>query len=140
MVFGPGCCAWLLFSLVSFASAAALFGLLAIFHQPIAWLLLGEEFSGAAPLLLIMTFDAFALNSISALTALSAAVGRVWPSLAGEMGGLAAFVAVLVWLVPLRGAEGAAWANTIYYSVIALILPPFAISILRESRRPRQKP
>ena len=130
----------LLFSLVSFASAAALFGLLAIFHQPIAWFLLGEEFSGAAALLLIMIFGAFALNSISALTALPAAVGRVWPSLAGEMGGLAVFVAVLVWLVPLRGAEGAAWANTIYYSVIALIILPFAISILRESRRPRQKP
>ena len=130
----------LLFSLVSFASAAALFGLLAIFHQPIAGLLLGEEFSGAAPLLLIMIFGAFALNSISALAALPAAVGRVWSSLAGEMGGLAVFVAVLVWLVPLRGAEGAAWANTIYYSVIALIILPFAISILRESRRPRQKP
>ena len=128
------------FSLVSFASAAALFGLLAIFHQPIAWFLLGEEFSGAAPLLLIMIFGAFALNSISALAALPAAVGRVWPSLAGETGGLAVFVAVLVWLVPLRGAEGAAWANTIYYSVIALIILPFAISILRESRRPRQKP
>ena len=128
------------FSLVSFASAAALFGLLAIFHQPIAWFLLGEEFSGAASLLLIMIFGAFALNSISALAALPAAVGRVWPSLAGETGGLAVFVAVLVWLVPLRGAEGAAWANTIYYSVIALIILPFAISILRESRRPRQKP
>ena len=128
------------FSLVSFASAAALFGLLAIFHQSIAWFFLGEEFSGAAALLLIMIFGAFALNSISALTALPAAVGRVWPSLAGEMGGLAVFVAVLVWLVPLRGAEGAAWANTTYYGVIALILLPFAISILRESRRPRQKP
>ena len=127
------------FSLVSFASAAALFGLLAIFHQSIAWFFLGEEFSGAAALLLIMIFGAFALNSISALTALPAAVGRVWPSLAGEMGGLAVFVAVLVWLVPLRGAEGAAWANTTYYGVIALILLPFAISILRESRRPRQK-
>ena len=130
----------LLFSLVSFASAAALFGLLAIFHQPIAGLLLGEEFSGAAPLLLVMIFGAFAVNGISALAVLPTAVGRVWPSLAGEMGGLAVFVAVLVWLVPLRGAEGAAWANTTYYSVIALIILPFAISILRESRRPRQKP
>ena len=128
------------FSLVSFASAAALFGLLAIFHQPIAGFLLGEEFSGVAPLLLIMIFGAFALNSISALAALPAAVGRVWPLLAGQMGAFAVFVAVLVWLIPLHGAEGAAWANTTYYGVIALILLPFAISILRESRRPRQKP
>ena len=128
------------FGLVSFASAVALFGLLAIFHQPIASFLLGEEFSGVAPLLLIMIFGAFAVNSISALTVLPAAVGRVWPLLAAEMGGLAVFVAVIVWLVPLHGAEGAAWANTTYYSVIALILIPFIISTLQQSRRLQQKP
>ena len=128
------------FSLVSFASAAALFGLLAIFHQSIAGFLLGGEFSGVTPLLLIMIFGAFAINSISALAVLPAAIGRVWPLLAGQMGAFAVFVAVLVWLVPLHGAEGAAWANTTYYGVIALILLPFAISILRESRRSRQKP
>ena len=130
----------LLFSLASFALAVVLFGLLAIFHQPIAWFLLGEEFSGVAPLMLIMIFGAFALNSISALTALPAAVGRVWPLLAAEMGGLAVFVALIVWLVPLRGAEGAAWANTTYYGVIALILIPFIISTLRQSRRLQQNP
>ena len=130
----------LLFSLASFASAVALFGLLAIFHQPIAWFLLGEEFSGVAPLLLIMIVGAFALNSIAALTVLPAAVGRVWPLLAAEMGGLVVFVALIVWLVPLHGAQGAAWANTTYYSAIALILIPFIISTLRQSRRLRQKP
>ena len=90
--------------------------------------------------MLIMIFGAFALNSISALTALPAAVGRVWPLLAAEMGGLAVFVALIVWLVPLRGAEGAAWANTTYYGVIALILIPFIISTLRQSRRLQQNP
>ncbi len=79
-------------------------------------------------------------EGFSALAVLPAAVGRVWPLLAGQMGAFAVFVAVLVWLIPLHGAEGAAWANTTYYGVIALILLPFAISILRESRRPRQKP
>ena len=44
------------------------------------------------------------------------------------------------WLVPLRGAEGAAWANTTYYGVIALILIPFIISTLRQSRHLRQNP
>ena len=122
------------FGLVSFASALALFGLLAIFHQPIAWLLLGEEFSGAASLIPIMILGAFAINSISALTVLPAAVGRVWPLLAGEMAGLAVFVAVIAWLVPSHGAEGAAWANTTYYSVIALILVPSIVSTLRRSR------
>ena len=124
----------LLFSLASFASAVALFGLLAIFHQPIVRFLLGEEFLGAAPLLLIMIVGAFTVNSIAALTVLPAAVGRVWPALAAEMGGLAVFVAAIVWLVPLLGAQGAAWANTTYFSVIALILVPFIISTLRQSR------
>ena len=129
-----------LFSLVSFGSAAALFGLLAVFHQPVTRFLLGEEFSGAAPLLLIMLVGAFAINSVSALTVLPAAVGRVWPLFAAELGGLAAAVVVIVWQVPLRGAEGAAWANTTYYGVIALILVPFVIATLRQSRRLRQTP
>ncbi len=130
----------LLFSLASFAAAVAVFGLLAIFHQPIARLFLGEEFSGVAPLLLIMLAGAFALNSISALTPLPAAVGRAWPLLAAEMGGLAVFAAGILWLVPVSGAEGAAWANTAYYGAIALILVPFIISTLRQSRRLRQNP
>ena len=130
----------LLFGLASLISAVALFGLLAIFHQPIAWFFLGDEFSGGAPLLLIMIFGAFAVNSISALTVLPAAVGRAWPMLAAEIGGFATFVAGIVWLVPLYGAEGAAWANTTYYSAIALILVPFIVATLRRSRRLRQKP
>ncbi len=130
----------LMFGLVTFTSSAALFGLVAIFHEPIALLLLGEEFSGSARLLLIMILGAFTLNSISALTALPAAVGRVWPLLAAEMGGLGVFVGVMLWLVPRHGAEGAAWANTTYYGVTALILVPFIISTLRQSRRIGQKP
>ena len=130
----------LAFSLVSFGSAAVLFGLLAIFHQTIVRFLLGEEFSGVAPLLLIMIVGAFAITSLSALTVLPAAAGRAWPLFAAELGGLAAAVAVIVWQVPLRGAEGAAWANTTYYGVIALILVPFVISTLRHSRRLRQQP
>ena len=123
------------FGLASFAAAVALFGLLAVFHQPLARFFLGEGFAGVAPLLLIMTLGAFAVNSISALAVLPAAIGRVWPSLAAEIGSLTIFVALIAWLVPLHGAEGAAWANTAYYSVIALILVPFIISALRQSRR-----
>ena len=130
----------LLFSLVSFASAAVLFGLLAFFHQAITWFLLGEEFAGSAPLVLIMICGAFALNSISALTVLPAAIGRFRPLLAAEAGGLTVLVGAIVWLVPLRGAEGAAWANTAYYSVIALILIPCVVSILRQTRRIGRKP
>ncbi len=123
------------FTLASFALAAAGFGLLAIFHQPVTRLVLGAEFSDAAPLVLIMLAGSFASSSVSALTILPAAVGRVGPSLAGEGAGLVASLAVIVWLVPRYGAEGAAWANTTYFGVFVIVLAPFVISILWQSRR-----
>lgn len=123
------------FTLATFTLSAAGFGLLAIFHQPITRLILGAEFSGAAPLVLIMLVGSFVSSSVSVLTILPAAAGRVWPSLAGSAAGLVASVAVIAWLVPRYGAGGAAWANTAYFIVFVLVLMPYAISILRHSRR-----
>ncbi len=124
------------FTLASGALAAALFGILAIFHQPITRLFLGDEFAGVAPLLLILIPGGFFLSSIAGLAALPAAVGRAWPRLAGETAGLLAFAVILLWLTPTQGATGAAWGNTAYYATIGLVLIPFAITILRQSRRP----
>ncbi len=123
------------FTLATFALAVAVFGLLAIFHQPITRLILGAEFSGAAPLVLIMLVGSFVSSSVSALTILPAAAGRVWPSVAGAGGGLAASFAIIVWLAPRYGAEGVAWANTAYFIVFVVVLMPFAISILRHTYR-----
>ncbi len=123
------------FTLVSFTMAAAGYGLLAILHQPITRLILGAEFSGAAPLVLIMLVGSFTSSSVSVLTILPAAVGRVWPSLAGGAAGLMASAAVIVWLAPRYGAAGAAWANTTYFIAFVVVLMPFVISILRQSRR-----
>ena len=123
------------FTLASGALAAALFGILAIFHQPITRLFLGDEFAGVAPLLLILIPGGFFLSSIAGLAALPAAVGRAWPRVAGETAGLLAFAAILLWLTPTQGATGAAWGNTAYYATIGLVLIPFAIAILRQSRR-----
>ncbi len=127
------------FTLVSFTLAAAGFGLLAVFHQPITRLILGAEFAGTAPSLLVMIPGAFVSTSVSVLTVLPAAVGRIRPSLAAAAAGLVASVAVIVGLAPLYGAEGAAWAYTTYFIVFVLVLMPFVISTLRQSRRLRQE-
>ena len=124
------------FTLMTFTLAAAGFGLLAIFHQPITRFILGAEFSEAAPLVLIMLVGSFVSSSVSLLTILPAAVGRVWPSVAGAVGGLAASFAIIVWLAPQYGAAGAAWANTAYFIVFVAVLLPCIISILRPSHRP----
>ncbi len=124
------------FTLMTFTLAAAGFGSLAVFHQPITRFILGAEFSGAAPLVLIMLVGSFVSSSVSLLTILPAAMGRVWPSVAGAAGGLAASFAIIVWLAPRYGAEGAAWANTAYFIVFVAVLLPCIILILRQSHRP----
>ena len=123
-------------ALVSCTLAAAIFGLLALFHRPVTRLALGDEFSDAAPLLLIMSLGSFIATSVSVLTVLPAAAGYIRPSLAAAAVGLAAFLAVIILLAPPYGAAGAAWAHTAYAAVFAVILTPIAIAILRRRRNP----
>ncbi len=120
------------FALVSFALSVVGFGMLLIFHQPITRLILGPEFGNAAPLVLIMLIGSFAASSVSVLTILPAAAGRIGPSLAGTAAGLVASVAIIVWLAPRYGAAGAAWANTAYFIAFVVVLIPFVIAILRQ--------
>ncbi len=122
------------FALASFTLAATGYGLLAVFHQPITRVILGAEFSGAAPLALIMVIGSFVSSCVSTLTILPAAAGRVWPSLAGSGIGLVSSLAIIVWLAPSHGAVGAAWANTAYFIAFVAVVTPSAISILRQSR------
>lgn len=121
-------------ALVSFTLAAAVFGLLALFHLPVTRLALGDEFSGAAPLLLIMSLGSFIGASVSVLTVLPASAGYIRPSLAAAAAGLAVFLAVILWLAPQHGAAGAAWAHTAYAIAFAVVLTPSAIAILRRGR------
>ena len=123
------------FSTTVLASAlfAAGFGLLALFREPIIRLFLGDEFAGAAPLLLISILGT--LNSAPAFISLPAAVGRVGPSILSATVRLAIFLAAMLWMVPEQGAEGMAWARTISGLVGLLIIASFAISILRQSFR-----
>ena len=118
------------------ALAVAGFGLLAVFREPIIRLVLGEEFSGVAPLMLILILGA--LPTAAAYRLLPEATGRIGPSLLSGIARLAVFLAAMAWLVPKYGAAGTAWARTLSALVGVLVITPFAISILRQSYRLRR--
>ena len=123
------------FTIVSLALAAIAFGMLAVFCEPIVRLVLGDEFSEVAPIVVILILGSF-LGSVSApLSVLAVATGRAWGSLAPVVAGLAAAVLAYVWLVPRFGVEGAAWARNIHYLVAIPVSLAFAMSVLRRSWR-----
>ena len=122
------------FTIMSLSVAAVGFALLALLHKPIIGLVLGDEFVEASSPLLIMIPGAF-VASTAVYSILPIATGRTWPILVSTIAGLLALVAVLVWLVPEHGSEGAAWARTIYLLVSVLVLAPFIVYILRQSYR-----
>ena len=122
-------------TILSMTLAAAGLGLLAAFREPIVRLFLGDDFSGVAPLLLVLILGV--LPAAAAFRMVPSATGRVWPSLLSRIAGLAVFLAAMVWLAPAYGATGAAWARTMFDLVSFLVMIPFAISILRQSYRLR---
>ncbi len=122
------------FTIFSVALAGAGLGVLAVFRESITRLILGPEFSGAAVLLLILIPGAF-IASTGVYSILPVATGRVWPLLISEIAGLGISAAAIVWLAPMFGAEGVAWARTTYSLVSALVILPFAILIIRQSYR-----
>ena len=123
------------FTLFSGTVAAIGFGLLAAFHEPVMRILLGSGFSGSARPLLILIIGSFVATSTSVLSVLPAAVGRGGPPLVAALSGVLVSVGVILWLIPLYGAEGAAWANTAYFVVFVAVLIPPVVSILRRSHR-----
>lgn len=123
------------FTIVALTLAAVAFGMLALFSEPIVRLVLGDEFSDVAPIVVILLLGSF-LGSVSApLSVLAVATGRAWGSLAPMVAGLAAAILAFVWLVPRFGAEGAAWARNIHYLVAIPVSLAFAASVLRRTWR-----
>ena len=123
------------FTLLAVALAVAGFGVLVAFLEPITGLLLGPGFSGVTPLLLVMIPGSFIAACGSVLVGLLVATGRIWQSLVSVTAGLAAFVAVILWLTPQYGALGTAWGNTALYIMSAIVITPFVFSILKRSKR-----
>ena len=122
--------------ILSFVLFGVGFGLVAVFSVPIVRILLGNEFIGAAPLLLILMLYAFPSG---ALQGLLLATGRIWPSVLTRIVGLTAFLAVMMWLAPEHGAAGAAWARSMFSLVTFFATIPFAVSIMKQSYRLRPR-
>ena len=121
------------FTAMVVAVAALGYGLLAIFHQPLIRILLGQEFAEASSPLLFMLPGAFVFTSIAALYVMPTATGRATPHLIAMSAAVAAQAVVIVLLAPSHGADGAAWAATIHSLVFAMTIIPFVIHILRQT-------
>ena len=120
------------YTLASGILAIAVFGALAALYQWVTRLALGVEFEGSELLLLMMIPGSFIAAGVSVLTALPAAVGRVWPSLAGDLAGLTVSAIVIVWLTPGYGAAGGALANSAYFAVFVAVVMPCVMVMLRQ--------
>ena len=119
------------FVLVSVALALVGFGLLAYFREYAIAVIFGDDFAAVAAPLLIMIVGSLVASCVSPMTSLPIAAGRISPSLVFLGSRIVASTAAILWLVPLYGADGAAWANTIAILVSSVILAPFIISIIR---------
>ncbi len=118
-------------TIMSMTLAVAGLGLLALFREPIIRLFLGDAFSGASSLLLILILGA--LPVAAAFRMLPSATGRIWSPLLSRIAGLAVFLVGMAWLAPAYGAAGVAWARTMFALVSLLAITPFVILILRQS-------
>ena len=125
------------FTLSSLAIAIVGYGLLAVTHGPLIRIVLGPGFEEAAFPLLFLLPGALAFAAVAPLYVLPAATGRAVPHLVSSSVALAAMVAAILTLAPEYGAEGAAWANSIGWTVFAAVFLPFIVSVLRRGDGPR---
>lgn len=110
--------------------ALVAFGLLALLREHITTTLLGDEFTAAATLVLVMALGAAVASSISPLAGIPSAAGKIRPTVVSAAFALAASTTVIVLLVPAQGADGAAWANAIASLVSVAALAPFVVAVL----------
>lgn len=123
------------YTLVGLVLSITIFVPLVAFQEPVVRLLLGDEFAQATPLVLILVVGGWLAAVSSPLSGLCVATGRTWGVIAPMLLGIGAGVIALVWLVPMWGAEGAAWARNVHYLVAVPVSLMFAVSILRRCSR-----
>ena len=120
------------YTLVGLVLSLAVFVPLVAFQEPVVRLLLGDEFAQATPLVLILAVGGVLAAASSPLSGLCVATGRTWGVVAPMLLGLLAAVIALLWLVPIWGTEGAAWARNVHYMVAVPVSLMFAVSVLRQ--------
>lgn len=123
------------YALVSLSLAVVIFVPIILFRERIVRFVLGDDFAGVAPLLLILSIGSVLAAASAPLGALPVATGRAWGTLAPMVAGLLISTVAFVLLVPSYGAEGAAWSRTIHYLVAVPVSLLYVASIFRQSRR-----
>lgn len=117
-------------------SALVICGGIFVFRD-LAVALMGEEFAGGATTIAYVLPGAFAYLTATSVLVLPAAVGKMWPSFTWQTVALLAQVGAVFLLVPEFGANGAALSRTLFYVALTVVAAPFAISVLRQNRRPK---
>ncbi len=118
-------------TLVTFAAAVVGFALLAVLRGPVVEIVLGDAFSGAAPVILILVPGALIGATVGIYGRMPLAIGRTLPNMLSSFVALIVSVALLLLLLPSLGSEGAAWSRLAYTLAIVVTLTPFVVAILK---------
>lgn len=111
-------------------AGAVVCGGLFVFREQVI-LFLDREFSGSAETLVLLLPGLFAAFAIAGLVGLPAAAGRMWPSVIWTTAAVAVQMVALLLLVPVYGANGAAVSRTVFSVILATVVIPFAVPMLR---------
>lgn len=122
------------FTALSVTLAVAGFAVLAWWSEEIASVALGADFTGVAPLILLLIPGAL-VSAFTVPGTVPLAVGRSFPALLSSLSGLLALLVALWLLVPTHGVAGGALARTAVMVVSFAVLVPVIIATLRESRQ-----
>ena len=122
------------FTALSLILAVVGFAVLAWLSEEIATAVLGVEFAGVAPLILLLIPGAL-VSAFAVPSTLPIAVGRPFPALLSSLSGLLALLVAVWLLVPAHGVDGGALARTAVMVVSFAVLVPVIVSTIRESRQ-----
>ena len=114
------------------------YGVIVLIPDTLIGVVLGQDYRDGVHTLVLLVLGAFAFSTITALHVLPAATGRGVPALTAQLIALVAQVAALLILVPRYGANGAAWAYSIFFVVYMIAIIPFSLNVLRRSHRIQQ--
>ena len=121
------------FTVIAVVVGVVGYGIMVLIPDTLIGVVLGNGFAEGVDTLLFLVPGAFAFSTITALHVLPVATGQGAPALIAQLIALVAQVVALFVLVPWYGANGAAWAYSIFFVVYLVAIAPFALNVLRRS-------
>lgn len=122
------------FTMLSMVCAAVGYMLLLVVHEPLIHALFGQEFIGGVRPLLFLIPGAFAFACVAAVHVLPMATGRGLPPLISLAVSVSVQAVVILLWVPEFGASGGAWSYTAGHVAYAVVIVPFVLQVVRQSR------